>query len=106
MYAPMIELTREEVFKGAMTALLDRGIKFQIPRALEIKSKMEAGELISDHDITYLLALLKDGQHAKPRVDAHPELQALSAQMVELYHEITGEALENERRLNGDSTEA
>lgn len=89
-----------------MAALLDRGIKFQIPRALEIKSKIDTGELISDHDITYLLGLLKDGQHAKPLVDAHPELQALSAQMVELYHEITAEALKNERRVNGDSTEA
>jgi hypothetical protein len=103
---PMIELTRKEVFEGAITALLDRGIKFQIPRALEIKSKMSAGELISDHDIAYLLALLKDGQHAIPQVDAHPELQALSAQLVELYYEITGEALENERRANGDWAEA
>jgi len=79
-----------------ITVLLERFEKQRLPRALSIKEKVDAGEPLDNLDTVFLDELLEDIGDVKPVVDHRPDLQAMYARVVHLYHEITAKALENE----------
>ena len=82
---------------GVIMALVERFETQRLPRALEIKGRVDKGERLSDLDIAFLEDVLADSRLIKPLVDKHPEWQALVSRAVDLYHEITQKALENEK---------
>jgi hypothetical protein len=83
---------------GTMTALLERFTKQTLPRVLEIKKRIDHGELLNDRDISFLKLLPERFNEVKPLVDRNPEYQELLAQAVHLYKEITTQAILNEKR--------
>lgn len=91
----MSEISTEQ---GVIVALLERFEQIRLPRALDIKAKVDRGERLDDLDISYLQEVLSDSEDAKRYLDTHPELQRLYARAVSLYHEITTKALENEQK--------
>ncbi len=83
---------------GTIQALLERLEKFRLPRALALKKRVDAGEKLTDDDMEFLQRVFADAQQVEPMVAKHPEYRSLLARLINLYDEITRQALENEKR--------
>ncbi len=83
---------------GVITALLQRLERERLPRALDIKAKVDRGERLGDEDMVFLEQVFSDASKLKPLLDRHHEYQSLVAKVIHLYKSITDKALENEKR--------
>ena len=83
---------------GVTQVLLDRLNNQRLPRALELKEKVDAGETLSEYDLHFLDEVFADAQTIQPMVDRHPEYQPLVARIIHLYKEILDKATENENK--------
>jgi len=88
---------------GLAMALIERFEHWILPRALDIKAKVDRGEPLADFDIDFMEQLLRDAEEVKPLVDRAPEYQTLYTRAVGLYGEITKKGLENEQAENRPS---
>ncbi len=82
---------------GVIAAIIDTLEAQQLPRALDLLSKVEAGGVLDDMDIGFLERVFLDTEELKPMLARHPEHQDLVARAIDLYHAITTRALANER---------
>jgi hypothetical protein len=83
--------------KGTIQVLLERLNQWRLPRALEMKERVDQGEKLSDHDIAFLNRVLEDSTQAQSLASKNPELQPLVDKLASLYSHITRKALENEQ---------
>ena len=90
----MTEISKDD---GVIVTLLERFEKFTLPRVLDIKEKVDAGELLDETDIDFLERVMENAGEIKPYVEDRPDLQALYTRVVSLYAELTDKALQNEQ---------
>jgi len=81
---------------GVLTALAQRLTEKGLPKALEIKERVDRGELLDDRDLDFIEQLFSQVGEIKPLIDRNPEYQDIAGRMMQLYKEITTKALANE----------
>lgn len=95
----MVELSREDrKTRGTAYVLLMRLHNERLPRALELKQKVDRGERLSDYDQQYLKRVLSEADGVRRAANKLPEYHDLVKKMQTLYDEITSKALVNEQR--------
>ena len=83
---------------GTMQVLLERLNAQILPRALDLKAKVDRGECLDEQDLASLEALLEDATRNTRLAKDHPELHLLCGRIASLYSEITRKALENKEK--------
>ena len=81
---------------GVITAVFEHLDKEAIPRALAVKSEIDAGAILNELDLLFFEECLAEVANLLHVIDRHPEYQFVTGKMVELCHDITQKALENQ----------
>jgi len=95
----MVEKTVENESEedGVFFAIMSEMESLHLPRALDLKAKLDQGGALDDMDIDFLERVFEDAEALKPLMARHPECHELAAQVLSLYHDITSKALEGEQ---------
>ena len=81
---------------GVLTALAQRLENTRLPMVLEMKERVERGEVLDDRDLEFLETVFSEVGEIKPLIDRNPEYQDVAGRMMQLYKEVTTKALANE----------
>jgi hypothetical protein len=81
---------------GILTAIADRMVQYRLPRAKEIKERVDRGEILTDSDIDFLEEVFRDAASIRPLLEKNPQYQEVAASAMALYNDITTKALANQ----------
>jgi len=82
---------------GVIAVLAKRMVEERLPKALELKERVDRGETLNGLDLSFLEQIVKDAGEIMPKVKDDPRAMQVAARMLQLYKEITAKALENEQ---------
>jgi hypothetical protein len=83
---------------GVINALVERLNTQRLPRALDLKKRVDAGDKLGEHDLHFLGDVFRDAETIKPLAERNPEYQKLLSSVIHLYKEIMDKAVENEKK--------
>ena len=84
--------------KGIIFMVLERFNKQRLPRALDLKKRVDSGELLSEFDHQFLKEVFADANRIKPLVDRNPEYKELYEKAYNLWKGIIDKDLENQKK--------
>ncbi len=82
--------------QGVILALLKRFESQRLPRALKLKEKVDNGDVLSDHELSFINEVMEDAKTIQPLLDKHPEYTDLVTKAYSLYKEIVEKSLANQ----------
>lgn len=88
---------------GIITAVFAHLDLEAIPRALAIKAEMDAGVPLNELDLLFFEECLDEVANLLYVIDRYPDYQLVTSKMVELCHEITQKAFENQLGVEANS---
>jgi hypothetical protein len=94
--AIMSDTTMKEA--GTIQVLLQRLNDIRLPKALDLKKKVDRGEKLDSYDIEFLETVMADAISAQSLGENHPQFMPLVGKLFALYGDITTKALENEQK--------
>jgi len=89
---------QKEKDRGVLLVILKRFNKQRLPRALALKKKVDAGELLNEYDYKLIKKVLKDEKKTRSLIERNPEYKDLMAKILNLWNEIIQKDLENLKR--------
>jgi len=92
---PQIHRNEKTDEKGVSQVVLEQFVHHQLPFLLKVKVEMDAGKILSDAELELLTRAVERAHNINAFVYLHPELKELVARVIDLVHDITGEALHN-----------
>ena len=92
-------MSSENTDKGVIAVMMKRFEERRLPRALDIRKRVENGERLSELDLAFLRRVLEDSHEITRLAEKYPDYQKLYSQRAALFHEITQKALENEQKV-------
>jgi hypothetical protein len=90
-------MTKPRKDAGTILVLLNRLNEQRMPRALELKERVDRGERLGDYDMQFLKSVMADAGTARRMAAKYPEYQPLVDRVTNLYTEITRKAAENQQ---------
>ncbi len=91
-------MATQQLEAGVIQAILERLEQQTLPRALDIKQRVDGGDKLMDSDTLFLDNALANLRRDGPYVQHHPQWEKLYSRLIDLYDQITRKALENEQR--------
>jgi hypothetical protein len=82
---------------GTIAVLAKRMVDERLPKALELKERVDRGEKLNGLDLNFLEQVVKDATQIMPVMKGDARVMQVAARMLELYKDITNKALENEQ---------
>ena len=94
----MSEISKQS---GVVTVLANRMTEERLPKALELKARIDKGEVLNELDLNFLEQVLNDANAILPLARDDARVAELAGRMMTLYREITAKALANEQAKAG-----
>ncbi|MEP5764029.1 MAG: hypothetical protein ABJ308_05525 [Halieaceae bacterium] len=85
---------QEDIEDGTIAVMLERSRR-RIPNLLAIKEQLAAGGTLGELEIAHLEEIFEGANRILAIVEQHPELQEISAKIINLYTEIMDMAVAN-----------
>jgi len=82
---------------GTKAVLAKRMVEERLPKALELKARIDKGGVLNELDLRFLEQVVTDANTIKPLMRDDPRVLEVAGRMMELYKEITTKALANEQ---------
>ena len=90
-------MDQSEKDAGTIAVLILRMEETRLPRVRRLQKKVNAGETISDSDISFLKRVHDDYQANQALIMRNPDYSHLMASFIDLYAEIIARGFENEK---------
>lgn len=94
-------MTYDDTRTGIMHALVERLAHERLPRLLNIKERVDAGETLTEDDLDFLQKSLGDAQDNAHFYKDYPQYHDIAVKVVAIYHDVVARALENEKQRGG-----
>ncbi len=81
---------------GTFQAMVENFVEWRLPTLVDIRDRVDAGELLTDGDIEILSRVIDQAHDFGHAAHEFPEAKPLISKVIELYEHITERGLQNE----------